>query len=166
MKTFAARLKAAHFRRILLLLLFVGLPLVRGAGTEDVFLPPPPVRFVAMDVEMDAGATPLAAYQIELNTGTAELVGIEGGEPAPFRDAPFYDPHALRQNRVILAAFTLAPAAQLPHGRTRIARLHLEVPGAGGRAGAPDVTVKKVLATDAQGNSIPATVRFEPSAAN
>lgn len=97
--------------------------------------PPPaeaaPVRFGWIDVFVDSGDRPLAAYQIELTCtrGDAAVVGIEGGDPAPFRDPPYYDPAAMMRSRVILAALSTADAASLPTGRARLARVHLRIAG-------------------------------------
>lgn len=95
----------------------------------------PPARFVNVDVFVDSGSTPLAAYQVEFIAevagGKATLVGIEGSggpkgaEPAPFSEPPAYDPAALAGGRVIIADYSTAPS--LPVGRTRVARLHLMV---------------------------------------
>ncbi len=86
------------------------------------------VRFSAIDVFIDSGAAPLAAYQFELKlTGGAKIVGLEGGEHGAFAEAPFYDPAALMQDRVIVADYSLAPASGLPMGRTRVARIHVQL---------------------------------------
>jgi len=92
-----------------------------------------PTRFEAFDIYIDAGATPLAAYQLELKaTGDTKAVGIEGGESAAFSAAPYYDPAALHdgqaQERIVLAAFNTGN--DLPAGRTRVARVHVQVSGA------------------------------------
>src|SRR5262245_55404811 len=68
-------------------------------------------RFEAFDVYVDSGATPLAAYQLELKaTGDVKAVGIEGGESAAFLDAPYYDPAALHgdqvREQIVIAAFS------------------------------------------------------------
>lgn len=86
-------------------------------------------RFVAYDVFVDAGATPLAAWQVELSdpTSRATIVGVEGGEHAEFKAPPHYDPRALSQGRIVLAAFSTADA--LPTGQTRVARVHVQVRG-------------------------------------
>jgi 2-oxoglutarate dehydrogenase E2 component (dihydrolipoamide succinyltransferase) len=88
------------------------------------------VRFEAIDIFVDAGEQPLSAYQFELTTPVREgwratIVGVEGGEHPAFKAAPFYDPQALQSNRIIIAAFTIDDA--LPTGRTRVARLHMEL---------------------------------------
>jgi hypothetical protein len=88
-------------------------------------------RFQAVDIYLDAGSTPLAAYQLEftVTNGTAVLAGVEGGEHSAFRSPPHYDPKALQQARVIIAAFNAGKASDLPTGRTRVATLHLMVSG-------------------------------------
>jgi hypothetical protein len=92
--------------------------------------------FRVLDVYVDSGANPLAAYQFEFDTtqkaaGELKLVGIEGGESEAFKEPPRYDPRALAQKtpRVIIAAFNTGK--DLPTGRTRVARLMVRVsPGA------------------------------------
>ena len=86
-------------------------------------------RFEAIDVFVDSGELPLAAYQFELNSLTAgvEIVGIEGGEHAAFAEPPYYDSKAMNGNRVILAAFNTGK--ELPKGKSRVARVHVQVEG-------------------------------------
>ncbi|HEU4339022.1 MAG TPA: hypothetical protein VFS19_03050 [Planctomycetota bacterium] len=80
-------------------------------------------RFVAVDVYVEAGDRKLAAWQVEIGTDDrAAIVGVEGGEPAVYRDPPTYDPAAVQGGRIILAALTTGDA---PSGRVRVARLHL-----------------------------------------
>lgn len=80
-------------------------------------------RFVAVDVYLEAGEKKLAAWQVEVATGDrATIVGVEGGEPAAYREPPTFDPEALQGGKIILAAFTTKEA---PSGRVRVARLHL-----------------------------------------
>jgi len=113
-----------------------------GARAQDAATDAPqPARatrspFRVLDVYVDSGASPLAAYQFEFettqkNAGEMKLVGIEGGEAAAFREPPHYDPRALAQPvpRVIVAAFNAGK--DLPTGKTRVARLMVRVaPGA------------------------------------
>ncbi|HYE99067.1 MAG TPA: hypothetical protein VEJ18_09160 [Planctomycetota bacterium] len=83
-------------------------------------------RFVAYDVVVETDGRPLAAWQLEVRS-SAKIVGIEGGEPASYAKAPYYDPAALEGGRIVLAAFTTeAP----PSGRLRIARIHMLEEGA------------------------------------
>lgn len=80
-------------------------------------------RFVAVDVYVEAGEKKLAAWQVEIGTDDrAAIVGVEGGEPAAYREPPTYDPAALQSGKMILASFTTGDA---PSGRVRVARLHL-----------------------------------------
>ena len=83
-------------------------------------------RFQAIEIFVDSGEAPLAAWQIELTIDDATIVGVEGGEPDAWRDPPHYDPEALTGGRIILAAFTTDEA---PAGRVRVARLHVEASG-------------------------------------
>jgi hypothetical protein len=86
--------------------------------------------FRAVDLYIDSGAQPLAAYQLTFYSTDAnvKIVGIEGGEHRAFSDAPYYDPQAMRTNHVIIAAFSTASADQLPRGRTHVATVHLRIP--------------------------------------
>ncbi len=86
-------------------------------------------RFTSMEILIDSGAEALAAWQLEWSdpSDRASLVGIEGGEHDAFAEPARYDPRALAGGRVVLAAFSLDE--ELPRGRTRVARLHLEVRG-------------------------------------
>jgi len=80
-------------------------------------------RFVAVDVYVEAGDRKLAAWQVEIGTDDrAAIVGVEGGEPAAYREPPTYDAKALQGGKIVLAAFTTGDA---PTGRVRVARLHL-----------------------------------------
>ena len=91
------------------------------------------VRFEAIDVFVDSGSNALAAYQFELASESpgVEIVGIEGGEHAAFEEPPFYDPKAMNNNRVILAAFNTGD--NLPSGRSRVARIHVQLQGSGAK---------------------------------
>jgi hypothetical protein len=119
-------------------------------GWAQVTAPSP--RFTTIDVFIDSGAVPLGAYQVEIKAD-ATLVGVEGGEHPAFAQPPRYDPAALHEKqlaeRVVLAAFNTG--ADLPAGRTRIARLHVQT------RGAPAVTCTLILAADSEGNGIDAT---------
>src|SRR5690348_13106857 len=87
----------------------------RAAAADDG-----PIRFRPVHVYVDAGGTPLAAYQIEIVVdGNAQIVGVEGGEHPAFALSPHYDPAALASGRIIIAAFNTGP--DLPSQRTRVA---------------------------------------------
>ena len=85
-------------------------------------------RFGAMDIYIDSGSTPLAAYQVEFaaTNGAVKIVGIEGGEHPAFRAPPYFDPKAIQNDRVIIASFNTSAAASLPVGRTRVATIHYQ----------------------------------------
>jgi len=113
----------------------------------------PGVRFEAVDVYVDSGDAPLAAYQFEFaaEVGEVKIVGIEGGEHAAFEAPPYYDPAALMKHRVIIAAFNTG--ADLPGGKTRVARVHVQVTG----DAAPEYVVKLNVAASPDGKEIKAT---------
>ncbi len=88
------------------------------------------LHFHAVDIFVDSTNKPLAAYQVEFTASTgAKIVGIEGGEHAAFKEAPFYDPKAIQHERVIIGAFSTAAADKLPTGKTRVATIHLQITG-------------------------------------
>jgi hypothetical protein len=116
----------------------------------------PGVRFTHFDVFLDAGDKALGAYQVELRctTSNVTLVGIEGGEHGAYKEPPYYDPAALhnpRGSRVILAAFNTG--ADLPAGKTRVARIHVQVAGP-----APEFQTRLVAAADSSGGAVEAAV--------
>ncbi len=114
----------------------------------------PGVRFEYIDVYIDSDDAPLAAYQFELTDASEsiKIVGIEGGEHEAFATPPYYDPKALKNNRVIIAAFSTA--ADLPTGRTRVATIHVQVEV----DVIPEIAVTLEAAGDVQGNEIDAKV--------
>lgn len=117
------------------------------------------VRFEAVDLLVDSGALPLAAWQCEIQSRSpgVEIVGIEGGEHAAFVEPPFYDPRAIHNDRVVLAAFSTAD--DLPSGRSRIARLHLQLEG----AGPSEFEVRVNVMATVDGEPIPATATLQKS---
>jgi hypothetical protein len=115
------------------------------------------VRFAPVHIYLDSGDKPLAAYQFELKakTGQIKIVGVEGGEHPAFKEAPYYDPAALMNNRIIIAAFNTG--SDLPHGRTRIATIHLQILG----DAEPQYELKLVVAADTQGENLAAKLTLE-----
>jgi len=113
-----------------------------------------PVRFAWVDIYLDSGDVPLAAYQFELaaETGSFRIVGVEGGEHPAFAAPPYYDPAALAHDRILIAAFSTDD--DLPTGHTRVARIHVQIAG----DGTPDYVVKLTVAATADGSEIPAAV--------
>ncbi|MEI8195404.1 MAG: hypothetical protein WCI73_05795 [Phycisphaerae bacterium] len=94
----------------------------------------------------------LAAYQVELRVtrGDAVIIGVEGGEHPAFTKPPYYDPAALQNQRILLAAFSTDQ--NLPHGKTRVARLHFQVRG----NQAPEYSIKLDIAADPVGKPLAA----------
>jgi hypothetical protein len=117
-------------------------------------------RFAALDVFIDAGDQPLAAYQFELKVeaGNVALVGVEGGEHRAFRQPPYYDPAALSRQRIVIAAFDTG--SDLPRGRTRVARLMVEVRG--DVAPRYQATIQVAASPDAK--PVPATISVSEGA--
>jgi hypothetical protein len=113
------------------------------------------VRFRAVDIYVDSANTPLAAYQLEftVTNGVAKIVGIEGGAHPAFREPPFYDPKAIQEERVIIAAFSTEKPENLPNGKTRVATIHLQTIG----TEPPVFQLKLETAADSSGNKIPVT---------
>ncbi len=111
------------------------------------------VRFATVDVIIDAKGKPLAAYQVEfVADSSVKLVGIEGGDHAAFKAPPYYDPAALSNNRVILAAFSAG--TDLPKSSFRAARLHLQI----STSEKPKMEIKPIVTADAVGAKVPADV--------
>jgi len=115
---------------------------------------PAPVRFAAVDMFVDSGEQPLAAYQFELKVtaGEVALVGVEGGEHRAFQAPPYYDPRALAQQRIVVAA--LDAGSDLPHGKTRVARLMVRVSG----TQTPAYEATLVVAASDEAKPSPATI--------
>ena len=114
--------------------------------------------FRVLDVVVDTGAIPLAAWQLEVTVEGAALVGVEGGEPTAFRDAPRYDPKALQGDRIVLAA--LAAGDELPRGKLRVARLHVTTDGS--REPLTPV-LRSAVTADAEGRRFEAHLEFQAS---
>lgn len=126
---------------------------------------PDGVRFESVDIFADSGAQSLAAYQIEVigtvDGGAIVLVGVEGGESRAFAEPPYYDPGALSHDRVMLAAYTPIDAAALPTGKTRVARLHVQIKTPPHTVDAPPAdkpryTVRVVAVGNAKGERVSA----------
>jgi hypothetical protein len=111
-----------------------------------------------LDVFVDSGAQPLAAYQLSFTamSGDVKIVGIEGGEHPAFKEAPHYDPKAMQQERAILAAFNTGSAESLPTGRTRVATVHVRIAG----ATTPVYVVKLEAAANHEGSRVTGQTSF------
>jgi hypothetical protein len=118
-------------------------------------------RFCMIHVNVDPKGQPLAAYQVEITftNPAVRIVGIEGGDRAPYTNAPHYDPKAIQHERVILAAFSLSPETRLPTNKVRVASVHLMV-GGGGSPGQPGIRV--IAAASSRGKTISVEATTEP----
>ena len=119
------------------------------------------VRFATVDIYLQT-AEPLAAWQFELreSAGRMLVVGVENGQSPAFAGAPYYDLEAVsegRADRIIVADYSLGPAADLPTGRARVARVHVQLRGSAD----PDYELRLVAAGGAGGEPIQATIEFE-----
>ena len=111
------------------------------------------VLFYPVDIYVDSGERPLAAWQIEVHYNDADIsiTGVEGGD-YPFTEPPYYDHPGMRSGRIILATFTTERKA--PAGRLRVARLHLMEEGDGdGR-----FSIRLVLAAGPDGEPFEAEI--------
>lgn len=127
-------------------------------GPTDIAADAP--RFEAIDVFVDSGDQSLAAWQLELTSRSkgVEIVGIEGGEHPAFAEPAYYDPRAMNNNRVILGAFNTGN--NLPSGRSRVARVHIQVKGPGNRLWHTELTTS----ANADGKRIPAEISIARAA--
>ena len=118
------------------------------------------VRFTPLHIYLDSGQRQLAAFQFELKAiaGQIKIVGVEGGEHPAFQEPPYYDPAALANNRIIIAAFNTG--TDLPTGETRITTIHLQVIG----DIEPEYQLDLTVAADTDGSEIPAEITFEKGA--
>ena len=138
---------------LLLVTLCVAVPALAQETAEEAAAG----RFGIVNVYVDSGRRPLAAYQFELKTtaGDVKIVGIESGEHTAFRDAPYYDTAAMSRNRVIIAAFNTG--TDLPTGRTRVARVHVRIAG----PIEPEYAIELEAAASPNGDRIDATATSE-----
>jgi hypothetical protein len=132
-------------------------PVLAQQSERDYPVVEPSVRFAPLHIYLDSGNRPLAAFQFKLKAtaGQIKIVGVEGGQHEAFKEAPYYDPAALANDRIIIAAFNTGQ--DLPKGRTRIATIHLQIIG----AAEPEYELMLTVAADADGEEIPAKISFE-----
>jgi hypothetical protein len=120
------------------------------------------IRFRALDLFVDSGSTPLAAYQFECfaTNGIVRITGIEGGEHPAFNQAPYYDSKAMQHDRAIIAAFNTSSPDHLPTGKTRVATVHVAISG----PAEPGFTVRRLITAKSDGTTIPAiaTIQIRP----
>jgi len=142
---------------IILMSISIIVPVLAQQSEQDNESVQPKVRFAPLHIYLDSGNKSLAAYQFELKAaaGQIKIVGVEGGQHAAFKEAPYYDPAALAKDHIIIAAFNTG--SELPKGRTRIATIHLQIIG----EAEPDYELKLTVAADADAKEIPAKISFE-----
>ena len=142
---------------IILMSISIIVPVLAQQSEQDITTVQPSVRFAPLHIYLDSGSRPLAAFQFELKAaaGQIKIVGVEGGQHKAFKEAPYYDPAALANDRIIIAAFNTG--RELPQGRTRIATIHLQIIG----DAEPDYELKLTVAADADAKEIPAKISFE-----
>ena len=142
---------------IILLIISIIVPVLARESEHGIPTVQSNVRFAPLHIYLDSGNRSLAAYQFELKAaaGQIKIVGVEGGQHKAFEEAPYYDPAALANDRIIIAAFNTG--SELPKGRTRIATIHLQIIG----DAEPDYDLKLIVAGDADANEIPAKISFE-----
>ncbi len=133
----------------------------RAGGQSEEAAPTPSFR--AIDMYVDSGDTPLAAYQIELSYDgeRMKIVSLEGGATEGFKPAPHYDRKGLKGGRLIIAAFTSTDALAIA-GRQRVARVHLMVEDGTDRL----PSARLVTAARPGGVKIAATVTLTPATAS
>ena len=142
---------------IILMSISIIVPVLAQQSEQEITTVRPSVRFAPLHIYLDSGNQPLAAFQFELKAtaGQIKIVGVEGGQHKAFKEAPYYDPVALANDRIIIAAFNTG--RELPTGRTRIATIHLQIIG----DAEPDYELKLTVAADADAKEIPAKISFE-----
>ncbi len=115
------------------------------------------VTFFPLNIYIDSSSNELAAYQFELYTGNQQvkIVGVEGGDHAAFMEPPYYDPGALMNNKIIIAAFNNGDV--LPKGKTRVATIHIQAPS----DYESDFELSLTLAATKGGQKINAQISFE-----
>ncbi len=142
---------------IILMSISIIVPVLARHAEQDIPTVQSHVRFAPLHIYLDSGNKALAAFQFELKAaaGQIKIVGVEGGQHKAFEEAPYYDPAALANDRIIIAAFDTS--GELPKGRTRIATIHLQIIG----DAEPDYELKLTVAGDADANEISAKISFE-----
>lgn len=107
---------------------------------------PRAAEFEVVDIVIDTGGRPMAAYQFEVICD-AKLLGVENGDFDP--RAPYHDPAALQTGRIVVAQYTLAGA---PSGKVRVAALHVQ------HDGKPDYQAKIIVVAGPEGERMDATI--------
>jgi hypothetical protein len=141
----------------LLLILFVLIVSPAGQVSNVYSVPSQKARFFPLNIYIDSSSETLAAYQFELYSTSPQIkiVGVEGGDSTAFKEPPYYDPAALANNRIIIAAFNNGD--NLPKGKTKVATIHLQATG----DIEPAFEISLTLAATKGGQKINAEISFE-----
>ncbi len=144
-------------RIAVLLSVFVMVPVFAQQFGRQYATEEPKVRFAMLPVYIDSGNQHLAAYQFELKavSGQIKIVGVENGEHPAFEEPPYYDPAALANDRIIIAAFNTG--SELPVGRTRVTTIQLQIIG----EVEPEYKLELNVAGDENGREISAEITCE-----
>jgi len=147
-------MKVSRFSAAVCMMLAVALHSFAEPGLKSDGKAGSGTSFKHIEVFVDSFEKPLAAYQFEIlvKEGDAKIVGVEGGDHPAFREPPYHDPASLKSGRIIIAAFHTGK--DLPHGRTRVARVHLIVKGNLN----PEITVKPLAFATGAGEKFSANV--------
>ena len=146
----------------ILITIFLGVSVFAQRAEVDESASEAKVRFAPLQVYIDSGEEGLAAFQFELKAAAGEIkiVGVEGGEHDAYKEPPYYDPAALKRDRIIIAAFNTGQ--NLPTGRSRVATIHLQIID----EIEPEYEVDLIVAANADGEEIPAEITFEKGEPN
>ena len=142
---------------IILITICLAISVLAQQSQQEKTSDQPSVRFTPLYIYIDSGNEGLAAFQFELKavTGQIKIVGVEGGEHVAFKQPPYYDPAALANDRIIIAAFNTSH--NLPTGHSRIATIHLQIID----DIQPEYKLNLIVAANADGEDIPAKITFE-----
>jgi hypothetical protein len=141
--------------------LYVAAVVIAGLAVSFALVAQQQARFAVVDVYVDT-PVPLAAWQFELRErhGEMQVVGVENGDSRAYTQAPYYDRAAVDRgaaDRIVVASFSLRPAAELPVGRARVATVHVRLTG----AASPDYRLQLVAAGAADGRPIDAKITLD-----
>ncbi len=117
-----------------------------------------PLRFAVVDVFIDTGNAPLAAYQFELRdkAGVVKVVGLESDKTLPFQNPPLYDARAMQSRRVVVGGYSADDNARLPTGKVHVATVHVTIEG----DAEPQYGLKLIAAARGDGEKIDAKLSY------
>ena len=112
------------------------------------------ISFRTVDISVDSKTNSLAAYQIDIryDKENVKVVGLEGGAEG-YKNPPYYDRAGLEGGHIIIAAF-VDNDTHAKNGKTRVARLHLQIKG----CASYELKTRPVVAAKPGGKEIPVDV--------